>query len=58
LRRCLYEPETVKSVLGESRVFLQKAQLRLAVCRNGTVEVQSEYLALLNGIAGLLSFLI
>ncbi|MDR1313596.1 MAG: hypothetical protein LBQ12_07850 [Deltaproteobacteria bacterium] len=58
LHHGVYEPEIVKSMLGETRVFLQKALDRLAVYRNGTVSVQAEDLAFINGIAEILTLLI
>jgi hypothetical protein len=54
----VYEPETVKSMLGETRVFLQKALDKLAVYRNGTVTVQPEDLEFINGIAEILGHLL
>jgi hypothetical protein len=54
----IYEPEIVKSMLGETRVFLQKAQDKLTVYQKGTVTVQPEDLAFINGIAEIITLLI
>ncbi|MDR3153568.1 MAG: hypothetical protein LBW85_04670 [Deltaproteobacteria bacterium] len=58
LHHGVYEPEIVKSMLGETRVFLQKALEKLTVYRNGTVTVQPEDLVFINGIAEIITLLI
>jgi hypothetical protein len=58
LHHGVYEPEIVKSMLGETRVFLKKGLDRLEVYRKGQVTVQPEDLAFINGIAEILTLLI
>jgi hypothetical protein len=58
LHHGVYEPEIVKSMLGETRIFLQKALDRLEVYRRGQVTVQPEDLAFINGIAEIVTLLI
>jgi hypothetical protein len=58
LHHGVYEPETVKSMLGETRIFLKKALDKLEVYRTGQVAVQPEDLAFINGIAEIITLLI
>ncbi|MDR2611897.1 MAG: hypothetical protein LBG06_03370 [Deltaproteobacteria bacterium] len=58
LHHGVYEPEIVKSMLGETRIFLQKAMDKLAIYRSGAVTVKPDDLAFINGIADILTFLI
>jgi hypothetical protein len=58
LHHGVYEPEIVKSMLGETRLFLQKALDRLTVYRDGTIAVLPEDLAFINGIAEIITLLL
>jgi hypothetical protein len=58
LHHGVYEPETVRSMLGETKVFLQKSLDNLRVYQDKTVTVSPKDLQFINGIAEISVYLI
>ncbi|MDR2459900.1 MAG: hypothetical protein LBE38_03825 [Deltaproteobacteria bacterium] len=54
----VYEPEIVRSMLGETQVFLEKSLEKLKVYQDKTITVSEEDLKYINGIADILKNLI
>jgi hypothetical protein len=54
----VYEPEIVRSMLGETQVFLEKSLEKLKVYQDKTITVSEEDLKYINGIADVLKNLI
>jgi hypothetical protein len=58
LHHGVYEPDTVRSMLGETKIFLQKALDNLRVYQDKTVTVSPRDLQFINGIAEITAYLI
>jgi hypothetical protein len=58
LHHGVYEPETVRSMLGETKVFLQKSLDNLRVYQDKKITVSPRDLQFINGIAEVIVYLI
>ncbi|MDR2340682.1 MAG: hypothetical protein LBF40_11245 [Deltaproteobacteria bacterium] len=58
LHHGVYEPETVRSMLGETKIFLQRSLENLRVYQDRTVTVSPRDLQFINGIAEITAYLI
>jgi hypothetical protein len=54
----VYEPEVVRSMLGETQIFLRKSLEKLQVYQDGTITVTPDDLKFINGISEILEHLI
>jgi hypothetical protein len=54
----VYEPDVVRSMLGETRIFLEKSMERLKIYQTKAVTVSEEDLKYINGIGEILTNLI
>jgi hypothetical protein len=58
LHHGVYEPETVRSMLGETKIFLQKSLDNLRVYQDKTITVSPRDLQFINGISEITAHLI
>jgi hypothetical protein len=58
LHHGVYQPETVRSMLNETKIFLQKSLENLRVYQDRTITVSQQDLQFINGIAEITVYLI
>jgi hypothetical protein len=58
LHHGVYEPETVRSMLGETKMFLEKSLDNLRIYQDRTITVSQQDLQFISGIAEITAFLI
>jgi hypothetical protein len=58
LHHGVYEPETVRSMLGETKVFLEKSLANMRIYQDRTITVSPKDLQFINGISEITVYLI